>query len=1604
MGSCVGGDRQDMSAGMCVPPTTLGSLIAARICTCVAWLSAEHDLVQSPSVVPASSPQTFALAVMSGDLEPGSGAEWQDALDALMHGGGSSSSEQENPGWAAALADVGLDVRSSDEDDDQGGQWQAALGELGAHEEAESSDDHPSLERDVSSEDLGIVPYEACRPQGLGAIVHLMHYSCRSADEDLDRPLLAAARQLLEEEALLATTTAKAKELGVDRKLLPLLYTRLAALGVQMERRLWASVEQTVRMSPEVTPLVYVQMMSYDSADFRMQVFRKLVLAATGSPLLEAEEGGQPSGHADCDATVTETSAGTQKVLQSDHAVLMLVRIGTRHAILRGSSATWLQVCDRNTGEVYKKCLEAQTMTSDSADAFPRKVRLACTDGASSIARTERHIMAGRADKGWSLLHLPCRVHIVSGITARFFDSSPDDVSGLVAVSLALGAPGQMGRFRQAVRTTLARKLRLVDAVHLSESASAFKRLVLGAFLGHRPAAEQLRLRLLLEKCCPGDWRDPTCWPIISRPGESRGDILKVMCKTFVQVLFGHTPFCFPRHRWTGAEKALMDIGLPMCLHNLFQEAFSEFMENHSDDNRRAAAGQREEADRVALVPFAAGRDEQDPTAAGAQGAQTWQEQNKQFRGKAREWMAGRPHLRILALAFVSQPLTGLMRKELDIAGTTWETKENAKLAAGTHQPTVIAGRSWPLLLAASRTHESECMKEIAEVSSQLSVRCLATLDMRASMETFVCQLVTRSGCCVFQNLMDRFDKFPYKLFLLLVDQGLKGVVSTACPSSLDPYSKDFFERYVDVTSPEALLELSTIAMTARTATVLLECRNAQIRRYVVGASIQTALPTIASISAKFVLRKLALRDRSINQPASLRHLRKKISKPGSRCRGGQTQPGAKRGVGKRGGGGGPWRAFVSDRCRGIASFAFKALSDEYRQLPDDQKAAFVRRGALGTLLHKQGALSFGAVRKSLCRAALQDQSHRRVLKALADQVTSSVLGPLKIKEMPFMELEAAAKMARVDELLMARMCKEEVAQAAEQLVSWRQTVGLSLRDKFVASWPSVAPLVLGLTAQPAGGECSVFDWACPSQLILPRLLAELGKPEHKAFVAALDQDWQEKHQEHRHSAQTPLAEEGARQRRGKPECIDAGVCLCGEGGALVWAFMCFVKNAFKQFTACGGATQIVNECKAVLRLTKHHFHDEVAGLCSDAGEQRRDTEGAASLFDTFWFIGLQYWSPVRSTFRACSWPSNKANGAGCIDLQCDDNYLSLAMLCAEQLASLREDGVWQARFYEVQVSDRPVLELDPRHIEVREVVGVPLCERRFPKATKRRRQWRGVADDWLAVVEGLPDDECDAERQSDASDDAADEGQSEVSGQSSGFSPSGSGSSEEDVLVSPLASDDEDVVEQAPAADNEHPGEANAMVGAERAGPNHEQHDASADALGDDVVVAGDGAEAMDVEEAGVPAGMADPAAPAGLAVPAAAQAMPRALAADFAAVFEFGIIRYYFSRREFVAHCQSPEHGHRCRLSRSSEESLSKRRAGQGRPIGLLGAWLMAGAADRNISSQWQHTHMRPMPSLSDRQAARMTIAAHAQGAGLLALERPAREGEPDEPETIQ
>lgn len=149
--------------------------------------------------------------------------------------------------------------------------------------------------------------------------------------------------------------------------------------------------------------------------------------------------------------------------------------------------------------------------------------------------------------------------------------------------------------------------------------------------------------------------------------------------------------------------------------------------------------------------------------------------------------------------------------------------------------------------------------------------------------------------------------------------------------------------------------------------------------------------------------------------------------------------------------------------------------------------------------------------------------------------------------------------------------------------------------------------------------------------------------------------------------------------------------------------------------------------------------------------------------------------------------------------------------------------------------------------------------------------------------------------------------------------------------------------------------------------------------------------------------AAAATPAPAASKAPPPAAGPLFRDRAPAAARVdYRNGSISYYGSKDDeskgrFQVVCGNPLHGGRCRLTRTNcAPQRAGRNAAQGRPLGLLAAWL---ACSDSCETKEDHDAAVAFLSAADRRQCRIELLGMASGAAVAVMERERRDEEASE-----
>ena len=127
---------------------------------------------------------------------------------------------------------------------------------------------------------------------------------------------------------------------------------------------------------------------------------------------------------------------GVQKVLQNEGFSVMIVRIGNRCHVLQGNRASHLQMSDRATGETLLEHVNNRMFAVSNARHFRRRVRLTCSDAASSNDGTKKHWQAHHPE--WSCFGVHCHVHMLHSVHKQVFHLVDFQITGILNAALCL--------------------------------------------------------------------------------------------------------------------------------------------------------------------------------------------------------------------------------------------------------------------------------------------------------------------------------------------------------------------------------------------------------------------------------------------------------------------------------------------------------------------------------------------------------------------------------------------------------------------------------------------------------------------------------------------------------------------------------------------------------------------------------------------------------------------------------------------------------------------------------------------------------------------------------------------------------------------------------------------------------------------------------------------------------------------------------------------------------------------------------------------------------------------------------------------------------------
>ena len=783
---------------------------------------------------------------------------------------------------------------------------------------------------------------------------------------------------------------------AIDRRKLPQRRIATAAVLLEHERQAWAQLENLivkgVSENSDAKLHVYMEAGAYDGVDLRLKT--KSNSAAAMVPAVTDGDAGLLSLR-DADAEDGESSlavpkldwnagldlhhaSGRCKVLQSEYHQVMTYFVGENYYIIVGNQLCPLQVSNRTTGEAMTGLLQQHAVGIENHSDFPRPIRNVCTDRYIPNKIAEAQLLMKRPNI--SLCHIDCHAHILASGLSSVQPLAKNDLPGLKCYLNTLNAPGESRKHEDSAFKALSSILEIVDASSpeavVTEDSAAYKTFVLDTFIPS-VSEDSNHVRYLLLKCGPVDWRaEKFVFPV--QYGETRAQVLTFLRKYFIKPLFGHAPFKYPDGKWTGSEKSFKDSCLPASICKLTHLCWAHYMLSYYPDDipadvkrKMVGLGGRMLAIFDWNLPVAAEVDDGVALPIIGYSTMNWQKYNKGQRGGAHKWLATYSWLFIMVFPMLVVPFSVYLATELKNAANSFASSQFKKpIASATNGVQDLLGDcKWPLLQLASGVADEKFKSSMLLLSRQEAYGSLPGCIFTVASRHWIFKMLSRQHAYFHEYLELPHTLPPYSVFDLLRDSSNAGVraehlVRTLCRKLMDPYTLSFVEYYEKldggILGLAALLELALIVIFGRSNTERIESINALLRR-MLNNRYQNSNMFVRDLGAKYLLNRSRLRRLNIN---ALTRKDRKASLFKTRV----DKRVIKRKANKRGGG--AWRAFVRERCKGIAKAMFHELVIAYHNLSQEELEPYKKLGALATAAHRRGGASFGLTTRAMGRLA----------------------------------------------------------------------------------------------------------------------------------------------------------------------------------------------------------------------------------------------------------------------------------------------------------------------------------------------------------------------------------------------------------------------------------------------------------------------------------------------------------------------------------------------------------------------------------------------------------------------------------------------------------
>ena len=286
-------------------------------------------------------------------------------------------------------------------------------------------------------------------------------------------------------------------------------------------------------------------------------------------------------------------------------------------------------------------------------------------------------------------LKLPGDVHRLANCTKLATSALDADISGLISLALAMGAPGSVSTLRQIIAKLLAEECEIIhDLPPRNAEVQAYRENIFNLFLPiqsvHPSRRKQNKLRrFIIAYFLNGSLHQETLQHYCSYACcNSFEHTVQRMSKYLTWALIPTKPPIFTRNRWTRYDIAIDAVGILASVHNLLPRVVLRFLGNSVPPPPPPLASDGDDNEKIwgeilddnggngngpLPVPLTGGKPDEDggdqkeqhqdhdqgdqeESAAKLQGTFDWATFNKQQRTQARDWIQTKPWVRLCVL------------------------------------------------------------------------------------------------------------------------------------------------------------------------------------------------------------------------------------------------------------------------------------------------------------------------------------------------------------------------------------------------------------------------------------------------------------------------------------------------------------------------------------------------------------------------------------------------------------------------------------------------------------------------------------------------------------------------------------------------------------------------------------------------------------------------------------------------------------------------------------------------------------------------------------------------------------------------------------------